>query len=300
MKYKYRYAVFGVTLVIYLLTLYYQLGNFLIFLRNWWAGDMIDFTGFSNTTGATYYIIPDVVHYIRLQEPNVTYVQMLCLLSLLKNHRPQKIIIHTDVELQGKYWENLRRNYTIELNYYEAPRYVFGSPLSSPYHSTDIARIEILMKYGGIYLDSDVFVVQSLDKFRKFEMVIGWPEDEAFGTQVLIAHKNARFLRSWLNTYEQYKPRLWYYNAAELPTSHVLQLRPELVHRVKVKLGVGNLVSQLFSTLWSEWTEYYTIHLLYRHRKYLTPDDYEDIPDFNENNIKNYTNTFGEMARSIL
>jgi len=40
------------------------------------------------------------------------------------------------------------------------------------------------MKYGGIYLDNDVYVVQNLNKYRKFELVIGWDEGQFLGSQV--------------------------------------------------------------------------------------------------------------------
>jgi mannosyltransferase OCH1-like enzyme len=53
------------------------------------------------------------------------------------------------------------------------------------------------MNYGGIYLDDDVFVVKSLDKYRKFEMTVSWDEpDRGIGVQTLIAHKNARLLKA--------------------------------------------------------------------------------------------------------
>jgi hypothetical protein len=41
-----------------------------------------------------------------------------------------------------------------------------------------------MMKYGGIYLDNDIFVVHNLHKYRKYELAIGWPTDEPMGTQV--------------------------------------------------------------------------------------------------------------------
>ena len=59
-----------------------------------------------------------------------------------------------------------------------------------------------LMSFGGIYLDNDVYLVNSLDKYRKFEMVIGWEKvDNVTGSQVLIANRNARFLKAWYDTY---------------------------------------------------------------------------------------------------
>jgi hypothetical protein len=32
------------------------------------------------------------------------------------------------------------------------------------------------MNYGGIFLDNDVYVVQSLAEFLKYEMVVSWDE----------------------------------------------------------------------------------------------------------------------------
>ena len=107
-----------------------------------------------------------------------------------------------------------------------------------------------------------------------------------------------------MQTYRDYKPALWYYNAAEAPTQRILSQRPELVNRVEELFGVQNLAEKLYGTNaneWPEWKNYYSIHLLARHRDYLVKSDVEQskILNFDENNIKNYTKTFGEMARSI-
>lgn len=68
------------------------------------------------------------------------------------------------------------------------------------------------MHYGGIYLDNDVYVVNSLDKYRIYEMTVGFEikNRTIMGSQVLIAHKNARFLKAWFETYRtDYKPKEW-------------------------------------------------------------------------------------------
>ena len=53
-------------------------------------------------------------------------------------------------------------------------------------------------------------MVQNLDRFRKFEAVIGLENDEQIGNQIIIANKNARLLPLWLDTYKVYKSNLWY------------------------------------------------------------------------------------------
>jgi hypothetical protein len=155
------------------------------------------------------------------------------------------------------------------------------------------------MEYGGIFLDNDVYVVQNLNKYRKFEMALGWDENECIGTQVLIANKNARFLRLWLESYRKYYPDQWYYYAGCKPTEQVLYGRPELVHRVKLQFGVHMLLPELYETLWKEWRQQYTIHLMMQNRPYFDVEHIQKWPIFDEVNIKNSPGTIGEMAREI-
>ena len=119
---------------------------------------------------------------------------------------------------------------------------------------------------------------------------------------MLICHKNARFLRLWYDSYHNYKADLWYYNAGEFPTKHILESSPNLVHRVRNEFGVDNLVEMLYNQMNPHWqAQYYTIHLLERHRSYLVPNkgDGNRFRYFNEYNIGNYNRTFGEMARLV-
>jgi hypothetical protein len=52
------------------------------------------------------------------------------------------------------------------------------------------------MNYGGFYFDNDVYVIQSLQKYRKYEMTLEWNnKSEGIGSQILIAHRNARLLK---------------------------------------------------------------------------------------------------------
>ncbi|XP_069696259.1 lactosylceramide 4-alpha-galactosyltransferase-like isoform X2 [Periplaneta americana] len=267
------------------------------------------FQGFNNETGSEdgEYIVPNIVHFLFLGITEPSFVDTVCVLAAFKNHRPDKIYFHTDVEkFEGYNWEKLKGtpDLNIEINKVTLPDEIFGQKFSSKYHrwhASDVLRILILMKYGGIFLDNDSFVVRNLDEFRKFEMVLGWPEGQYLGTQVLVAHKDARFLRLWLETYRQYYPNRWYFNAGEKPTKEILWFRPDLVHRVKTLFGVHDLADQLYRVEgWKEWRKYYAIHLLIRHRYYR--DHFWNFiwwPTLHENNIQDYPKTFGEMARDV-
>ncbi|XP_035225252.1 uncharacterized protein LOC118197822 [Stegodyphus dumicola] len=270
-----------------------------VYLKNFSSGDIVDFTYADNVTGFNYPIVPNIVHFVHFDSRDLTFIQVVSIKAVFFNHRPEKILIHCNCfSLKGKYWDMVKNISIINILYIDKPTHIFEKPLSSVFHSSDIARLKILMEYGGIFLDTDTYVVKSLDYFRKFEMAIGWPPGQNLGTQLLIAHKNARFLRLWYNSYHYYRRERWYYNAGELPTTFILEKMPYLVHRVLYDFGVQNLVQLLYGTRSDEWKNYHGIHLLVRHKNYLLPGD--SVLEFNEENIKYYNKTFGDMARLVL
>ena len=182
--------------------------------------DKMEFEGFNNVTGAERLIVPNIIHFIRFGDFELKFIDYLVLLAAMRNHRPDKFYIHTnepDVQYTGKYWDWVQKDEElwtrIKVLYLEVPTEIFGQQLYEDwynYHGSDIERIRVLMKYGGIYLDNDVFIIRSLDKYRKYELAISWDENQLMGNQVIIAHKDARFLALWLDSYRNYRSDLWY------------------------------------------------------------------------------------------
>ena len=259
----------------------------------------ISFIGFNNVTGDKNLIVPNIIHYIQFDQRILSFLPFICICSAFYHQSPSRIYIHTNNALQGKYFEYLRRvlGERLVLRTLEKPSHVFGQKLSSVEHSADVARLKILMKYGGISLDQDVFVVKNLNKFRHFELAIGWPEEQNIGSQVILAHKDARFLPLYLEQYRNYRAHSWYYNAGEAPTSNILATRPELVHRVKLQFGVENLSGKLYSETWPGWEERHSIHLLSRHQNYLTNTNTSHL---SEHNYHHCQCTLAIMIQSVI
>ncbi|PSN43419.1 hypothetical protein C0J52_02655 [Blattella germanica] len=271
------------------------------------------FHNFDNISGANELIIPNIVHYIIFGKDTLGFVPFLSILSALKVQQPQKLYVHSDaVKFGGHYWTILKTavsfpNTSLEVLHRPRPTHVFGQPLSSVYHATDVARIQVLMECGGIYVDTDTLILRPLDRFRRFEMALGWPLGGFLGTQVvkrrnacilrcncvLLAHKDARFLPLWLESYKRYQPRDWYYNAGQRPTQQILEKAPYLVHRVPGLFGVQNLAARLYGPApWPQWRLLCTIHLLSRHPP--APQSMD------ENYVMRYRTPFGEIARWLL
>jgi hypothetical protein len=178
------------------------------------------FLNFNNETGAEHFIVPNIIHLIRFSKPEFSFIDYICIQAAFRNHRPEHFYIHTDAAertFRGKYWElienDLELRSRIRILPLQPPSEIFGQQIEPDlrvYHGGDIARIKTLMKYGGIYLDNDVYVIKNLDKYRKFELAINWDEGQFLGTQVIVANRQSRFLPMWLDSYHEYHPELWY------------------------------------------------------------------------------------------
>ena len=70
-------------------------------------------------------------------------------------------------------------------------------------------------------MDNDIYLINKLDKYRHFEFVLGWPDGEWIGNMLMMAHKDARFITQFIDTYKNYRPDIWYYNGGEKPVREV-------------------------------------------------------------------------------
>lgn len=183
--------------------------------------NQISFDDFNNETGVNHFIVPNIIHQVRFNQTQFTFVDYVCLLAAFRNQRPDYFYIHTDVpngRFEGKYWEWVQNDRQlssrIRIVHREAPKEIFGQKLDLKeyglWHGSDYTRVHLLTEHGGIYLDNDMYVVQSLDKYRKFEATVNWDEGLSLGNQIIIANKNARILPLWLSTYQDYRSDLWY------------------------------------------------------------------------------------------
>lgn len=75
---------------------------------------------------------------------------------------------------------------------YEAGKFAFVS---------DYVRVHALYNYGGVYLDTDVEVLQPLDKFLSHESFWGFEEKNYIATSTIGAAKGNSLIRKMLDSY---------------------------------------------------------------------------------------------------
>jgi len=55
----------------------------------------------------------------------------------------------------------------------DPPASIHNQTIYHIFHRGDVAKLEILLQHGGIYLDYDVIVVNSLDPLRRYDATLG-------------------------------------------------------------------------------------------------------------------------------
>ena len=142
-------------------------------------------------------VVPSLVHVIWLYPPNTTFRfhHLLSLLSVHKHIAPSIVMFWHNHMPCGVWWRFARETLpNLYLVYREPPQYVFHHKLKVVEHQSDVARLDILLKHGGIYIDLDVIIVKSVSSLLHFPVTMGAESPHLLGSGIIIAEKNATFL----------------------------------------------------------------------------------------------------------
>ncbi|XP_064458559.1 uncharacterized protein LOC135368925 isoform X2 [Ornithodoros turicata] len=222
-----------------------------------------------NDTGCSSYVVPNVIHFVRFGQPNVSFMDAVSMRSAYINHAPDKIVVHCDeCQLGGPLAYLIRDIPNLTIKEQHPAKTIFGREVGCIYHASDIARLQILLEYGGIFIDNDCVVINPLHPLRHYEMALGWSKGMYMASMVLLAAPGARFIRLHLELYREYNSSLWYYNVGDLPTMRLLWPHPHLIHAVPVLLGTDlNMLDKLYVPgHHPDWRSYFAVHTLIRHR----------------------------------
>ena len=112
--------------------------------------------------------IPKKIHYFWFGNKQKPKIVEKCIMSWKKNCPDYEIIEWNESNFNTSICDYVKEAY-------EAGRWAFVS---------DYARIWVIQKYGGIYLDTDVELLSSLDKFLSNKTFFATESNKAIGTGV--------------------------------------------------------------------------------------------------------------------
>lgn len=132
--------------------------------------------------------IPKILHYIWLGNTPKPKKVLDCIKSWRKFCPDYKI-----KEWNDEILKEINNQYAHDA--YQVKKYAFAS---------DYIRLYVLNKYGGIYLDTDVELTQSLDKFLNDEFFIGHHKENntiSIATNLIGANKNNQIILYLIEEY---------------------------------------------------------------------------------------------------
>jgi len=131
-------------------------------------------------------MIPKKIHYCWFGTKPLPKIAKKCIASW-KKYCPDYEII----EWNENNFDVNCCNYTKEA--YQAKKYAFVS---------DVARLKVLIKYGGIYMDIDQEILKPIDSFLKYEAFCGFTTDEDIGLGILGSSENLDVFKEYLAQYD--------------------------------------------------------------------------------------------------
>ena len=146
-------------------------------------------------------MIPNYLHYIHLSEGGRTWKihHYLSVKSAYIRSGVDKIFIWVDKEPEGEWWNKTKD--LVQLELIESPTEIFGKSITQQAHKSDVIRLQVLLEYGGIYVDTDTIFVKSFKPLLNNKFVLGQQNingSEGLCPAVILSEKNSIFAQNWL------------------------------------------------------------------------------------------------------
>lgn len=194
--------------------------------------------------------IPDIVHFVYGLRENAPFgfVHLAAIRSAIAVHNPRVVMFHHAHQPSGPFWDAALATGRLSLIRVDAASIgaSSGRCMRHVAHRADVLRLEVLLRYGGLYLDMDTLSLRPLplELRREAEFIIGKQNPKlqtasdrmrvvsAVGelgrrsyyglcNAVMAAVPGSRFVRHWLRLYTAFRSRgrdvLWDEHSVLLP-----------------------------------------------------------------------------------
>lgn len=169
-------------------------------------------------------MIPNIVHFnygLIPQNDSFLFVYYIAVLSCKLINNPDKIYFYYHYEPTGYWWDKTKE--IVDLIKIDIPNYIGEKPLKKVAHKSDIARMEALKKYGGIYLDIDTICIKSYEHLLNNSFFIGNEITESgknmgLCNAIMGTEPEGSFITEWWSQYEDhFNPDGWQEASTFLP-----------------------------------------------------------------------------------
>jgi mannosyltransferase OCH1-like enzyme len=169
-------------------------------------------------------MIPNIVHFnygLMEQKEDFLFVYYIAVLSCKLINNPEKIYFHYHYEPKGYWWYKTKE--LVDPIKIDVPLSIGSKPLKKVAHKSDIARMLILKKYGGIYLDIDTICIRSYkdllhNKFFIANEITESGKNMGLCNAIMGTEPEGDFITEWWDYYEEhFNPDGWQEASTHLP-----------------------------------------------------------------------------------
>jgi mannosyltransferase OCH1-like enzyme/predicted O-methyltransferase YrrM len=197
--------------------------------------------------------IPKIIHIIYINQRSLQPYNYKCIYSIIEHMKNYKIIIHNDIEPDVDEWNNLKTYNNVEIRKIDRCKRYKSLNIDYVQYETDIIRLQILYEYGGIYMDTDIFLFKNFEDILDGSSVYYNTEMKDVLTNcVLISEPKNKFIKVLLdNIHLAIQSDSWAWHIRDFPKI-VINNRP-------TKYNVKLLKHTYFCSIhWTELKKYTT------------------------------------------
>ncbi|KAG6362761.1 hypothetical protein INS49_007855 [Diaporthe citri] len=170
--------------------------------------------------------IPETIHFIWIGNSEISFKLYLAIRAALVSTGVTSAHLHHDTPLNGDNgWLRLLKP-NLTLIHFDRPDYLtevaaYHPETWSVTHQTDAMRLHVLHAQGGIYLDSDAYILRPLNHLFEGarDVYMGLEGGNRWGlcNGVIMAKAGAPFLARWLDEYASFDDSRWSDHSVYLP-----------------------------------------------------------------------------------
>lgn len=241
--------------------------------------------------------VPQIAHFI-IKGGRLKFYQYLSLKSIRIHFHPcWSLNVYNDTPITGKWWEVALRDLDVTLRDHGLNlTHINGTVIKYGAHRSDWVRINMMYREGGLYIDSDVWLVNSLDRFLDYPVTMGYEsKPRALPNAAILAKPGAPFMRRWLDYYmSNYDPDNWGQNSVLYPATLALN-HPDEVHTEEWSWMRPNYAETtlIYDHLIDFSKDKYMIHLW---NSFLTWTNAFDLDIFEDKDLEYNSTRFGSRT----
>ena len=212
--------------------------------------------------------VPRIVHFIfglaaDFGGKPFGLVHHLVVKAAVRSVAPNVTYFHHAHVPSGYWWEQTRP--LLALRRVKPPTSIFGNIVRRFAHQADVLRLELLLQFGGVYLDLDVLLIQPLPPalLTAPEGIVlaheGIDGTIGAGNAMMIVRRNHSLMADWYGRYHKFSDAVWNGFSVRLPMEMAI-----------AKPGSVNLLpyTALYWPPWNPWG----VAQIYRSARCMMPE----------------------------